>query len=443
MSRFRLLATLWALIGLAGLAPIAEATVYNANPENYQTFLSILQPADTLSLAGGSYTNGLALNNLNGTAGAPIIITGPSSAPRAVFRARRCCNTVSIINSSYIEILNLELDGRNVAVDGVKAEGTAQWAHHITLDNLYIHHHAANQQIVGINTKCPTWNWIIRNNIIDTAGTGMYLGDSDGSAEFVAGLIEGNLIADTTGYNLQIKHQNVRNTGIGEPAAGSTTIRHNVFIKAKNASSGANARPNVLVGHWPLSGPGSTDHYLIYGNFFFQNPTGQGLLQGEGNIALYNNLFFNSASIGNGVMIQPQNDLPRDILVFANTVVVMRTGIQVVGGAAGYQQQVVGNAAFAAIPINATDESFNLTDTAENARSYLNNPFAPLGQGKDLYPQTGAVQGAPPDTTPFMPFTDYDRDFNFVTRAFAFRGGYEGEGTNPGWVLQRARKPLP
>ena len=89
----------------------------------------------------------------------------------------------------------------------MKSERQARYAHHITLENLLIRGHGNNQQTVGISTKCPAWNWVIRGNTIIGAGTGMYLGDSDGSAPFVAGVIERNLIVDTIGYNLQIKHQ--------------------------------------------------------------------------------------------------------------------------------------------------------------------------------------------------------------------------------------------
>ncbi len=51
-------------------------------------------------------------------------------------------------------------------------------------------------------------------------------------------------------------------------------------------------RPNVLVGHFPLEGPGVDDDYAIYGNFFYQNRD-EALFQGEGNVALYGNLFVN------------------------------------------------------------------------------------------------------------------------------------------------------
>ena len=98
---------------------------------------------------------------------------------------------------------------------------------------------------------------MIRNCVIQGAGTGMYLGNSDGNEPFIAGLIEHNLVIDTIGYNIEIKHQNPRPRVSGIPTGRSKTIiRHNVFSKSANSSTGRRARPNLLVGHFPRSGPG-------------------------------------------------------------------------------------------------------------------------------------------------------------------------------------------
>jgi hypothetical protein len=110
----------------------------------------------------------------------------------------------------HISLRHLQLDGGNVPVDAIKAEGHSRFADFITLENLHIHDHAASQQNVGISTKCPTFGWVVRGNRIERVGTGMYFGDSDGSDPFVAGLIEENRVSDTLGYNLQIKHQKTR-----------------------------------------------------------------------------------------------------------------------------------------------------------------------------------------------------------------------------------------
>ena len=106
---------------------------------------------------------------------------------------------------------------------------------------------------VGISTKTPTWGWVIRRNVIHGAGTGIYLGDSDGSDAFIGGVIENNLIRNTIGYNMQIKHQTPRPTVTGMPAGQSVTIiRHNVFIKNDQVSpDGDQAQPagGRLPGH--------------------------------------------------------------------------------------------------------------------------------------------------------------------------------------------------
>lgn len=422
-------------------------TVYNGNPGNYLSFLSLLQPGDTLLLAAGTYTDGLPIYDMNGLPGAPIVIAGPAAGPRAVFLADPCIcyNTIGIQDSSYVAIYNLELDGQDLAdVDAVKAEGdqNVNWAHHITLENLTIHDHDANQQTVGISTKIPAWEWVIRANIIDSAGTGLYLGNSDGNAPFIAGLIEGNLVKDTIGYNMQIKHQNPRPAIPGIPTGDNVTIiRHNVFSKANNAATGSDARPNLLVGHWPLSGPGSDDVYLIYSNFFYEEPTPEALFQGTGNVALYDNLFVSSD--GDAVAIQPhEGGDPQLIRVFNNTVVAAVTGIRITGGSGGYQQNVIGNAVFAATPLQGGTQLQNVTDSYANADNYLADPYAAPGQ-LDLYPLVGALTGPPLDTSSFNTFQDWNRDFNWETHNGTFRGAYAGEGQNPGWLLQLARKPLP
>jgi hypothetical protein len=440
-------ACLW-LVVLVVYAADARAEVFFGNPGNYLDMLGRLAPGDMLLLDPGDYQNGLPIYNLNGRPDNPIVIAGPEGKRRAVFWARACCNTVSIHNSSYVEIRNLEINRRGLpadaVVDAVKAEGTSQWAHHITLENLLILNYGNDQQAVGISTKCPAWNWVIRRNVIWGAGTGLYLGNSDGRQPFVNGVIEYNLIADTIGYNLQIKHQVDRPNLAGLPRTGRTIIRHNVFSKARNGAAGDGARPNVLVGHWPLSGDGSNDVYQIYGNFFYQNPTGEALFQGEGNLALYNNLFVNRS--GAAIHIQSQYDRPRLVRVFNNTVVARDQGIRISGGDSRYAQTVVANAVFAATPIQAGDQTANTTDAFENADAYLINPTADLG-ALDLYPQPGMLIGPPIDTRSFQSlFLDWDLDFNGYPQypiPGAFRGAYAGEGENPGWLPRLEIPPAP
>ncbi|TDI40228.1 MAG: hypothetical protein E2P02_17275 [Acidobacteria bacterium] len=427
--------------GCKGAPPQATRT---ADPSNYLAKLSKLAPGERLLLAPGIYPRGLPVHGLNGAAGACIVIEGPVTGQRAVFIGRNCCNTVSIRDASYIVIRHLELDGQGLAGDAVKAELESAFAHHITLENLLIHGHDRNQQIVGISTKSPAWNWVIRHSVIDGAGTGIYLGNSNGEGEFVRGLIEHNLIRRTLGYNMQVKHQTRRNPSTGMPATASTIIRHNVFSKAQNSTTGRGARPNLLVGHWPLSGPGSSDIYQIYGNLFYQNPT-EALFQGEGHVALHDNLFIKDQAPRGfpAIAIQPHNDVPKTVEVFHNTVVAFGPGIKIVGADGSFQQLARANAVFSAAPNIVVPTALkNVVDLYENAGNYLVDTTSAIGAGLDLFPLAGALVGAAADLSGLTAYADWDRDFNGAARDGRFRGAYAEEGTNPGRSLALATLPL-
>ncbi len=446
----------WILILLILVAEVGSATtaaevgvcagtvaerVLDADPSTYRALLDTLGPGDLLRLAAGTYGEGLPLAGVSGEPGRCIVIEGPARGGAAVLTGRDCGNTVSLENVSYLVIRRLELDGQGRLGDGVKAEGTADWVHHLTLEDLTIHGHGADQQIVGINSKCPAWNWVVRRNVVEGAGTGMYLGNSDGEDSFVAGLIEHNLITGTVGYNLQIKHQNARETGLGQPAQGTTIIRHNVFSKASGGSTGNDARPNLLVGHWPLTGTGADDDFLIYGNFFYQNPN-EALFQGEGNVVFYDNLLVND--FGTAVNVQPHNDLPRRVRLFQNTVVAGATGLRVTGGDPGFTQEVTGNAVFAQTPLSGGVQTDNVTDAHAAAGGYLANPDGVLSGAVDrldLYPPPGTLSRAAIALSGLGAYEDWDLDFNSSPRPGTFRGAYAGEGVNPGWQLALERKP--
>ncbi|HDK02628.1 MAG TPA: hypothetical protein ENG84_02085 [Gammaproteobacteria bacterium] len=424
------------IAALTAVPGILRAQVFHGTPSDYRSLIVGLAPGDTLSLAAGTYRSGLPIIDLHGVPGRAIVVTGPARGAPAIFPGRPCCNTVQIKDSSYVEIRDLKLDGRDIpGIDGVNGRGVT---HHITIEGLTIVGHGGDQQDVGISTKGPAWDWVIRGNTIVGAGTGMYLGNSPGDDPFVRGIIEYNLMVDTIGYNLQIKQQNPRPTGIGMPPdGGRTIIRYNVFTKAHGASSGAMARPNLLVGHFPLTGAGRNDVYEIYGNFFWQNPT-EALFQGEGNIALYDNVFVND--FGDAVNIQPQHGVPRMVRVFDNTVVARDSGIQVIGGAAGYTREVIGNAVFAGSPIRAAYRRDNVAVPYAAAGDFLNRISGALG-GRDWFPRPGMLTGVAVDLRPFQAFTDYNRDFDGTLRDGTHRGAYAGSGVNPGWIPRLEIRP--
>lgn len=421
--------------GCGGVAPLRTI---QANPSTYKSLLTTLQPGDRLLLAAGTYTKQLLAWNLNGQPNRCIVIEGPATGSPAVLTGSNTYNTISLKNASYLVFRNLTLDGLNLLGDGVKAEADSTYAHHITLDNLKLRNFAQSLQRCGISTKSRAWNWVIRRVDIRGAGVGMYFGKPDGTAEFVNSLIEHNVVASSKLYDVQIKHQIGRATSLGIPASGTTVIRYNVFTKETGAATGIDARPNVLVGHWPLSGAGSTDIYQIYGNLFYQNPT-EALFQGEGNISLHDNLFV-QRNFDRAVRIQKHNNLPRRIEIFNNTIVARSEGIAIFNADTAYQQLVRGNAVFAAKPITGGQQAGNFTAAFSAASQYLVDPTAPLGQ-LDLFPKSGMLQGTAVDLSFAAGLLDGGLDFNRLPRIATFRGAYSGDGVNPGWQPALAIMP--
>ena len=421
-----------------------------SGPDYYVTLLAQLKPGDTLVLPAGTYRERLALSGLNGTAGGWITITGPETGPPAVITTdSNCCNDVQLGDTSYVAIKNLTIDSNSVAVDasidGVNAKGG--FTHDILIENNVITGVTYHQATVGIATHSTSWNWTIRGNTIVEAGTGMYLGNPDGSAPFINAVIEGNLFVDSIGYDTEIKYQNPYTLPAGlSPEPHKTIIRHNVWLKRRAQSSWpsdkiAGARPNLLVSGFPASGDGSQDMYEIYGNFFYDNRDGEALLQAAGRVAVHDNVFAG----GTGAAIVFQNhDLPVMLAhVYNNTIYALPYGIRF-SSAAQTESRVVGNLVFADMPILGPigTTADNIVGPTSAAGNYVKSPSLVLGS-MDFYPLPGATDGPALDLSAFSAETDYDRDFNGDTKGDrTSRGAYAGEGTNPGWALDAARKDI-
>ncbi|HEV7912917.1 MAG TPA: hypothetical protein VGP22_04075 [Albitalea sp.] len=436
--------------------PAPAATVIRANPDNYLDALRHLRPGDTLLLEPGRYgvdaagqdtarPPGLPIFGLHGQASAPITITGPDSGPLPVLLGRPGFNTVRIGESSHVVIRNLEVDNRDLGANGVVAQGPT---HDITLENLSIRGVGDDQSTVAIAVnRAPAWQWTVRCNRIAGAGTGMYFGNSDGRNPFVAGLIEHNVVLDTIGYNVEVKHQ--REWGAmpaGMPVDRRVTvIRHNIFSKRSDVTSAAGARPNLLVGDQPPSGPGSQNGFEIYGNFFYENPL-ETLFQGEGNIAFHDNLLVNTR--GDAVRIQPHNGAVRTVHLFSNTVVARDTGILVKDGQPGSVQRVVGNAVFAAEPVRVlgadASEHDNVTGSTDSAARHLRQPHASPGE-LDLRPKPGRLTGRELNTVraDLRHYTDWDRSFDGALRDWRSRGAYSPAANGGDWLPQLEIKPPP
>jgi hypothetical protein len=411
-----------------------------------------LKAGDTLLLAAGNYgvttggadtgsVPGLPIFGLNGTASAPITITGPASGPMPVLMGRSTHNTVRLSDASHIVVRRLEINGRDLGGAGVAVQGPCN---NITVEDCYFHGFGDDQQTVAISTTGqPTWGWVVRRNLIVGAGTGMYFGNSTGDSPFVAGLVEYNVVRDTIGYGMQVKRQTAWGAvPAGMPTGKTTTvIRHNVFTKSGNSSTADLARPNLLVGDCPPSGAGSTNDFAIYGNFLYENPS-EGLFQCEGNVAFYANVLVTS---GSAVRVQTHDGVVRNIRIFHNTIVAGGTGIVVGGGTTGTTQRVFANAVFAGgTPVSVTSTggsaNDNVTDTRASAPGYLGNPLAAM-PSLTLYPKAAMLKKTALDMSSVSTLPDWNRDFNGSTYDSTFRGAYSGEGTNPGWTLAIATKP--
>jgi hypothetical protein len=432
-----------ALAALTTLAAPASAADVPADPSNYEQLFASLGPGDRLLLAPGDYTGGLTISGVEGADDMPIVIEGPADMS-ARFVGRSCCNTIDIENSAYVTLRNLRFDGNGKYVDAIKAGGAAtSWSHHITIEGCLVENHDVGQtaqQAVGFSTKTVAWDWVVRGNVIDGAGTGMYFGNSDGSAAFIGGLVEGNLFLDTLGYNMQVKHQLAREAAPGVPTEPSViVIRHNVFIKSDNPSPDG-ARPNLLVGGFPDSGDGSLDRYEIYGNVFYHNK-GDALLQATGRVSIHDNVFVDGSFAAINATDHSGKSMI-DALVYHNTIYGVSTGIQL--DAPSGTELVAANAIFADTALSGVSVDLdNVSDSSANAASYVNNPSATLGD-MDFYPIAGsALRGSVVDLAAAAGDLDHDRDFNGSAKDFSYRGAYHGEGTNPGWPLDAERKPLP
>jgi hypothetical protein len=422
--------------------------VISADPSNYRALLRNLKPGDTLSLAAGLYTR-LKISNLNGTPAAWITITGPDSGPPAVIAGEAEYDTVDIVNSSYVAIENLRIDSRGIpGAFGISTKGHEEnITHDIRIEGNTLVGQNGGQQTDAISTKSPTWGWIIRYNQILGAGTGMYLGDPNGTQPFVNGLIEHNLIKDTIGYNLEIKDQNSLPDIPGMPGGPtSTIIRNNVFIKNDQRSPDGD-RPNVLVSGFPATGKGSLNMYEIYGNYFLHNHR-EALFQGSGRVSLHDNVFVDGPETYSAVVLRTQNNPLKLALVYNNTIYTSGKGIYF-GTRAEIYDAVVGNLVFGSVPISGRiiQQSDNVVAPVARAPEYVRSPA--FSGAMDFYPLAGQCQGAPLDLSSFDTDTDFTVDFNGISKvaskgAAVYRGAYAGEGSNPGWSLSAGMKaPAP
>jgi len=216
---------------------------------------------------------------------------------------------------------------------------------------------------------------------------------------------------------------------------GATRIRHNVFDKARYGVTGRRARPSVLVGHWPRQGPGSADVYEIHGNVFDENPSGEPLLQAEGRVGIYGNLFRNRH--GDAVWIRPHHDRPRLVHVFWNTVVARGHGIR--AAAPGAAVLIAGNVVLAGrASIGGAPHRDNVVDHYDRAADYLAQPF---GEPVSLGPRGDRLRGPAIELPEVSGLSGWNEDVEGRRRDGTSRGAYHGPAERPWPVWGPATPP--
>ncbi len=399
-----------------------------AGPDDYRSVLRDLRPGDTLRLRPGTYGRGMRLG-VRGEEERCIVIEAldPSDPPRIQSGGS---NVVDLEGVAWLKLRNLIVDSEGTpSIFGVALKTPGGPSHHVVIENVRFVGQGGSQQTVAISTKAPAWAWVIRGNLVEAAGTGMYLGNSDGRQPFVGGVIEFNTLVDPIGYGIQIKHQVAGSRdGIEDiPTQTSTVLRYNVVVKRRPAGSDG-ARPNVLLGHFPPSGAGSEDRYLVYGNFLYDNPS-ERLLQSDGSVALYANVLVNPH--GDAVSFQRHNGRPRWVWVFLNTVLARGMGIGISRGESGFPQKVLYNAVFAAQPLRLRDGAEgtdNVVGDYEQAAEALVDPGSLPGEGLDLHPRSDASDTlmVPIDEAMLPDVLDRAYDYDGRQRQGRYAGAYDG-----------------
>jgi hypothetical protein len=195
----------------------------------------------------------------------------------------------------------------------------------------------------------------------------------------------------------------------------------------------------LLVDGFPESGPGSEDHYEIYGNFLFHNPR-ESLIQVSGRVSIHDNILVDAAWAA--ITLTDHNTVLKRAYVYNNTIYQTGGGIQF-SSSASEGDAVVGNLVFGDAPIagSISDQRDNLTAPTTSAAGFVTLPSLELGK-MDFFPLPQACEGPALDLSKFARDVDYDRDFNGQSKgALTFRGAYAGSGENPGWQLAAANKP--
>lgn len=154
-------------------------------------------------------------------------------------------------------------------------------------------------------------------------------------------------------------------------------------------------------------------------------------------VAFYSNVLRNRS--GAGIVIQPHNDVPREIRIFDNTIIRARDPVVVRVNEHTPQgrQFVFNNAVFSPHPLRGGMQRDNAAFPIESAATVL----VSNGAAFDPFPRDGRLLCPGIASEEIKSLPDVRCDFNGSERAQGYWGAYAGQTTNPGWLPVASVKP--
>jgi hypothetical protein len=289
-------------IGLL-LALIIAGSSYGATLEihqgdSFKAAVENLNLGDTLIVHQGTYSDSGRISiTVQGTATAPVVITGAEGEPRPHITrpaSAQAQNTINVEGAAYLTIRSLEISSNGG--DGINLNSSPSY---ITLEDLDIH-----DVDVGINFRSDMQHITVRRaHIYRTGqdggtGEGLYVGCNLASCVVSDSLIEGNWIHDT--------QQSTQGDGIEiKRGSHSITVRDNVIHDT--------GYPCILV-----YGTEGNPRNLIEGNAMWN--CGDSGIQAAADAIIRNNIIL--TSVENGFSSQDHQGVTPNNLEFVHNTIV-------------------------------------------------------------------------------------------------------------------------